>query len=589
MSQPIRVLHVDDEPDLADLAAEYIEREDQRFSFRTATDAGEALEMISEDEYHCIVSDYEMPGRNGIEFLEAVRQEFPNLPFILFTGKGSEEVASDAISAGVTDYIQKQTGTSQYTVLANRINNAVDQYRSGQILEETERKLSQLAEKTDDVLFMFDSDWSELLYINSAYEEVWGRSIDELEQNPRSFLENIHPDDEELIEDTFERILDGKPTAVEYRILTDGGNQRWLYSEGKPIYDEDGTFARIVGVVRDITEQKQREEQLHREGNRFRAVFEESFDAMVLADDDGRYIDANQSAAELFGLPMEELLGRSIDDFAPDEFDFEDAWREFQQSENERGTFPLVRPDGTKRIVEYAASANIVSGEHLSVLRDVTERENRRKTLESQNERLEEFTSIVSHDLRNPFAVAQGRLELARDDCDSGHLDAVARAQDRMAVLIDDLLSLAREGDSALDISSIDLEALIEDCWQSIETEYAYLAKEVERTIRADESRLRQLLENLIRNAVEHGGSDVTVTVGEIEDGFFVEDDGPGIPEDRRDEVYEAGYSTIDDGTGFGLSIVNQVADAHNWEVSVTEGTEGGARFEVKDVAFAAE
>lgn len=322
---------------------------------------------------------------NGIELLRTVRESHPHLPFILYTGKGSEEVASDAISAGVTDYLLKESGTSQYEVLANRIRNAVEQHRAQEDAQETERKLSQLAEKSNDILFMFDSEWTELLYINSAFEDLWDRSIAELEKTARVFLQDIHPDEEELIAETFERILDGKPTQVEYRILTDAGDERWMYSDGNPIYVEDGTCTRIVGVVRDITEQKQREEQLRRERNRFRAVFEKSFEAMVLADDDGRFIDVNQSAIELFGLPKEELLGRSIESFAVEGFDFEAAWREFQRSEKERGTFPLVRPDGTERIVEYAATADFVPGEHLSVLRDVTEREQREQTLEDQN------------------------------------------------------------------------------------------------------------------------------------------------------------------------------------------------------------
>lgn len=95
-----------------------------------------------------------------------------------------------------------------------------------------------------------------------------------------------------------------------------------------------------------------------------------------------------------------------------------------------------------------------------------------------------------------------------------------------------------------------------------------------------------QLLENLFRNAVEHGGPDVTVEVGALEDGFFVEDDGPGIPSDARDEVFDVGYSSADDGSGFGLSIVRRIATAHGWDISVTEGTDGGARFEITDVSF---
>ena len=148
-----------------------------------------------------------------------------------------------------------------------------------------------------------------------------------------------------------------------------------------------------------------RERELQQEYERFNAVFEESFDAMVIADDDGRYIDVNESACRLFGLPEEELLGRTIDEFAPEGYDFEQEWQNFQAGENSRGTFPLIRDDGTIRHVEYAASAGIVPGQNLSVMRDVTERKAAEKALrESETkfrmvaENLDEIVWIMTAD-----------------------------------------------------------------------------------------------------------------------------------------------------------------------------------------------
>jgi signal transduction histidine kinase len=207
--------------------------------------------------------------------------------------------------------------------------------------------------------------------------------------------------------------------------------------------------------------------------------------------------------------------------------------------------------------------------------------------LQQTNERLEQFASVVSHDLRSPLSVAEGHLELVAEECDSDHLDTIERALDRMNSLITDLLALAQEGESTTDHTDINLAVLAENCWNTVDTANTNIVTDIDRTIRADEGRVSQIFENLIRNAVEHGGGDVTVRVGELDDGFYIEDDGVGIPEDERDDVFDTGYSTSDTETGLGLSIVKQVVDAHGWEIDLTEDSGGGTRFEITGVEFA--
>ena len=200
--------------------------------------------------------------------------------------------------------------------------------------------------------------------------------------------------------------------------------------------------------------------------------------------------------------------------------------------------------------------------------------------------------------------MASGRLGLAREECESPHLEDVSRALDRSEALIEDLLTLARKGTGVDEMEPVELGSVARECWGNVETDGETVRVENDVTVRADESRLRQLLENLFRNAVEHGstssqpGADdavehgvkaVTVTVGELDavDGFYVEDDGPGIPEGERDRVFETGYTTASDGTGLGLSIVQRIAEAHGWEITATAGETGGARFEISGVETA--
>lgn len=209
------------------------------------------------------------------------------------------------------------------------------------------------------------------------------------------------------------------------------------------------------------------------------------------------------------------------------------------------------------------------------------ERAEREQTLQSQNERLSEFVSVVSHDLRNPLNVAVGRLDLATEDCESEHLESAAIALDRMDELITHLLTLAQQGKHIGQMSSVQLDEIAATAWTNVDTADATLDVADTYSTWADRERLSQLLENLFRNAVVHAGHDAAVRVGALPEnvGFYVEDDGPGLPPDGRRCVFDYGYTTAD-GNGLGLAIVQAVAEAHGWTVRVTDSLTGGARFE---------
>ena len=201
-----------------------------------------------------------------------------------------------------------------------------------------------------------------------------------------------------------------------------------------------------------------------------------------------------------------------------------------------------------------------------------------------ENERLDRFASVVSHDLRNPLSVTSGYIRLAQQTGDVTYLDRAASALDRMQSLIDDLLELARSDDPDPDTEVVDLRRTTERAWAVVPAGTARLDVTTDRRIRAEPTMLRQLVENLLHNAATHGGEGVTVTVSDLPDGFAVADDGRGIPATDRERVFETGYSTDDDGTGFGLPLVREVAEAHGWEVSLTDGEHGGARCEITGV-----
>lgn len=847
MAQSVRVLHVDDDPSTTDLTAAFLQREDDRFTVETATNADDGIEIIRDHPPDCVVSDYEMPDLDGIEFLQAVRQEYPDLPFILYTGKGSETVASDAIAADATDYLQKGSGSEQYELLANRIRNAVRANREAKRADRQEQlmRLTEFAGDTGG--FELDRKTNTVL-LTAGARRLIGRP-DQRELPLEEGLKLVHPDDRQQIQQTLDKAFEtGDKLSGTLRLQPDDGDERLLEVTITPVV-KNGEVRKLRGAGHDITDHKTRREELEE----YETIIEALTDAVYVLNDNGRFTYVNDEFVELVGYDRETILGSTpslikdedavkeaehylgqllshrgpdtvtfevtiqprdgesiicedqmgvlpyegecfngsvgtlrdvtdrrareqevqelkerlelaVDganlgvwdwDMRTDEVQFNDNWatmlgydpdeigshleewehrvhpdelklvedalekhitgktdyydtehrmrtadgswkwirdvgKIFERDEDdnpvravgihidinerkasrrtleeERDMFaggPAVVfkwreaegwpieyvSDNVEDVFGYASDAfetgeitaieiiheedrervtrevernsdpgterfshdpyRVVTADgdirwvldhtkniredgeithRLGYLVDITEQKQRESDLQRQNERLDTFASIVSHDLRNPLSVADGRLELAIEECNSQHLEHVSVAHDRMEDLIEDLLQLAQQGQQIGERENILLGDVVQSCWSNVRTDGAELVSETDRTIRADRSRVRQLLENLFRNAVDHAGEDVTVTVGDHSDGFFVEDDGPGIPTEKRAEIFEPGYSTGNEGTGFGLAIVAEIVDAHGWTVRVADGGTGGARFEFTDIDLA--
>ncbi len=211
-------------------------------------------------------------------------------------------------------------------------------------------------------------------------------------------------------------------------------------------------------------------------------------------------------------------------------------------------------------------------------------RRDREREMEAQNRRLDEFTSVVSHDLRNPLSVATGHSPRPRT-VESEHLAAVEQAHERMDTLITDLLTLAQDGETVTDRESVALASLAENCWTTVETADATLVTDIDRTVLANESRLKQLFENLVRNAVEHAGGRRDRNGRRVRRRVLRRGRRPRHPRPRARDVIEAGTQRDGRGPGSGSAIARKVAAAHDWEISVRE-PDPGTRFEMTGVSF---
>ncbi|MCT9098294.1 PAS domain S-box protein [Haloarchaeobius sp. HME9146] len=583
-TEQIHVLHVDNDPEAQDTTKIWLERTCDRARVESVERATDALAIFDEGGVDCIVSDYDLPGMDGIEFLRTVRERDPFIPFILFTGSGTEEVASEAISAGVTDYLRK-SGPGAYEFLTSRMEHYVNTYRTEKIVG---RRLRAM-ESAREGIAMFDED-GQFIYANQAFAEMYGYTTEELLKERWKLL--FDPEDREYIENTI------MPAVPHKGRWSDELVQR--RKDGSPVhvsvalsYAENGT---MICVAFDISEEYEAERLLDEEKERFELLIEAITEYAIFSmDPEGLVTTWNSGSERINGYHHGEIIGEKFSILYTTE-DVTNGVPE-RQLEHARDEGPVhekgwrVRRGGFRYWADFTLTAvNDENGAHrgfVCVLRDMTDQLERERQLQQRVRQLDEFAGILSHDLRNPLSTAKVSLDLAAEDADQAtdHIARADRALDRIDALIQSLLELARKGETVSDFEQVSLVECAQLAWDTVDAPDATLDVDPDTdSIEGDAERVQTLFENLFRNAVDHGGQTVTVHVGETPEYFFVEDDGPGIPPADRAKVFDYGYTGDPDGTGFGLAIVKSIAGAHGWDVTVSESEMGGARFEFAGV-----
>lgn len=333
-------------------------------------------------------------------------------------------------------------------------------------------------------------------------------------------------------------------------------------------------------------------------GGPFRALAESATDAIVAMDADGKIRFANDALERVLGYEPEAVLGESLTILMPEHLRgrHREGLRQYLETGErsldwERIHLPGLHKSGEERSLEITFSEFDHGGEHffVGILRDITEQERQQEQLERYNEQLEELIAALSHDLRTPLNVAKGRVDLASRSAENeettADLETATDALDQMETMIEDLLALAQQGRAVAEPEPISLTEAVDAAWGMAETGDLELVRSDHLgEIEADRTRVIELLQNLFTNAAIHAEGATSIRVGRLEreDGFYVADDGPGVPPDERERVFEPGFTTSDEGTGFGLAIVRRIAEAHGWSVDLRASDEGGARFEFR-------
>ncbi|WP_336023825.1 response regulator [Halobellus salinisoli] len=465
MDESIRVLYVESDPQFRELTADSLTNANDAIDVRSRAHPDDAVPAIRDRDVDCVITDYEFDGATGLDLLDVAREESPNLPVILFTGTGSEEVASRAISAGITDYFQKTGRQKQYALLANRVENAVESSRRERERRRNQRQFEAIFEDPKLLVGLLETDGTvrdvnrtATKYVPASREDVVGEPFwetpwwtDELREEVKGWVEAA---------------ASGQYVGYETTHPNPGGREITVEGNFRPVTDGEGDVTAIVVSARDVTERRARERELKR-----------------------------------------------------------------------------------------------------------------------QYERLDDFASFVSHDFQSPISTARGRLELARETGADEHVERAVDAVERIDRLRTDLAETLRSGEIVSDPTDVATEDVLADAWVAVDPPAAASVSVRESPeLRADRDGLQRLLENFVRNSIEHGPADVEILVGSLDNGFYYEDSGPGIGPEHRDRVFSPGFSTKreENGTGMGLAGVRQIVLAHRWTLDIEDAqTLSGVRFEI--------
>lgn len=514
------------------------------------------------------------------------------------------------------------------TLLASTTESALDRVAATEQLRTQRNRFAQLFEAVSDpvIEYRFEDDGAVIETVNDPFEQVFGYDeetvrgayVDELlvpvEAKTAAQQITARAEDGEAIQqEVVRKTADGtRPFLLRNAPWDDGEGGYALYIDISDRKEREQTVASLHAATRSLVRADSQAEISDITVETARDVVGLPYSAVFLYDEASNELRATgvtKESVETFGTPPvfepgEGIVGHVfetgervvLDDAHESGRGLDDGPEKIRTYSalplGSHGVMTIAAPtpaafdENTVEIAEVLASNTTTAFDRLEREAALRKRE---EQLRQQNERLEAFASVVSHDLRNPLTLLSGSLELAEATGDPEHFEDAHAAIDRMEGMIDDLLVLARQGDTVDDRQPTSVAGVVEAAWDEVPTADASLEITDERIASVDPDRLRQLFANLFRNAVEHGGDDVIVEFGTFEDGVYVADDGPGIPEEERDQVFDHGFTTSSDGTGLGLKIVADIADAHGWELAVAESEAGGARIElhgVKDQSF---
>lgn len=559
-----KLIYVEDDEDMLDLVESVFS--DTNIEIIKSTKRNESLDIIKNNNIKCIISDYSMPNNelDCFEFFKEVKNIEEDIPFIIFTGKGSEDIASKSLSLGVDEYIQKGTKDSIEN-LKNSVKKQIIRYNNSEFSKITDKSPINIIDKLDNGILIMDKNYN-IIYSNnkaeslleeySDFTSIQNTNLKDITKKPKKFYNLC----EEAKEDGKEKI------DVAYNEIF----KEWFSFK---IQTKDDKITLIFDTLRKDSET-----------NIYEKVVNNTNDIITILDESGTVKYQTPSITKL-GYEQDELYNKNIFNKIHPE-DRQKVIKTFQKLKNNQKDHPLkveyrIKTKNNDYIWCESRSMyynNIKEMGFVISTRIITERKQKERDLKIKNNRLKDIVKIMNHDIPNHITIINGGIYKIKED----YPEEAKRIENGCERIMDLLKDLKKIGETKeLNKRSNNIQKIISKI--SIENESKLDIKD-DFNIEADTKEIKRLFENLIWNAVQHNENKVKIKIGLLENkkGFFVEDNGSGI--DELEEVFNIGYSTKSSHTGLGLSFVKSVANQHGWDYSVKEGEEGGARFEFNNV-----
>lgn len=593
MPPSISVLLVDDEPQLLELTKFYIEKTGE-ISAETALSARQASDMMAQKAYDAIVCDYQMPDMDGLEFLKALRNQKNDIPFILFTGKGREDVAIASLNSGADFYLQKGGDPiSQFAELTNMIKAAVAARRAQAQLARSEELFRLLAENSKDLVFrMALIPEPRFEYVSPSSTEIVGYTPEEHYANPRLGFELVHPDDRGKLEEMTSGPDEPKGPIVIRWVTKDG---RMIYTEQRVvrIKDEEGRVVAIEGTAIDITERVKAEGELRASEARYRSIFETTGSSMVIVGDDGCVLLVNSEFERLSGYTKAEVQGKMkwTDFIAPEDVEAMVAYHSALARDPEsvpRG-FQFKAKDRFGSELYMLANVTIVPGAGQTIVSIVDETDRRRyeEAIQQAGRKMDLLARITRHDILNQLAVLYGYLELAKERVG----DPANQAIIGKAIVASE--SIRRHIEFARDYQNmgtkrpqwVDVQAACKRASTNMELKDVKVVAELGDLEVFADPMLEKVFYNLIDNSIKHGEKTTRISFrySHGSDGMrlIYEDDGVGVPQEDKEAIFERSLADTGGRRGYGLYLATEILGITGITLAETGRPGEGARFEM--------